>query len=183
MNGAVLNCKRLLVLSSFLKDGSKEFEASVRGRSMGKALPDGSRIHVRFVPQRDLTIGQVVAYIAEDRMVVHRLVRFTAWHQERYFITRGDATVCCDHPVLASSVIGVLTEYCTTDVWERVGVPPVRSLLVDWTASAISALVGGLVGLNPRIADWTARRIIRGHRLTVRLRDFVIRRTAGWSLA
>jgi hypothetical protein len=177
-NGVVLSRERLLALSSFLKDGSTEFGSSVHGHSMGKALPDGSRIHVRFVPQRELTLGQVVAYIVEDRMVAHRLVQFTTWHQNPYLITRGDATVCCDLPVPVSSVLGVVTEYCKTDAWEPVGAPPVRSFLLDRTAAAVSAVVGGLVRLNPRMADWTARRIIRAHKLIMRLCGFVLRRDA-----
>jgi hypothetical protein len=180
MNGVVLNRERLLALSSFLKDGTTEFGSSVRGRSMGKALPDGSHIHVRLVPQRDLRVGQVVAYVAEDRMVVHRVVRLATWHQDQYLVTRGDATVVCDRPVLALSVVGVVTDHCTIDVWEPVGAPPVRGFLVNRMASAISALLGGLVQLSPQLADWAARRMIRSHQLIMRFCGFVVRRTAGW---
>jgi hypothetical protein len=182
MNGVLLNRERLLALSSFLKDGLTEFGSCVRGQSMGKALPDGSQIRVRFVPQRDLAIGQVVAYVAEDRMVAHRLVRFATWHQHEYLITRGDATVCCDRPVLASSVVGVVTDHCTTDVWSPVDAPPPRNFLVDQTAAALSAVIGALIPLSPRIADWAARHIIRSHKFIKRLCGFVVRRTACWSL-
>jgi hypothetical protein len=182
MNGVVLNRERLLALSSFLKDGTTEFGSSVRGRSMGKALPDGSRIHVRLVPQHDLRVGQVVAYVAEDRMVVHRVVWLATWHQDQYLITRGDATVVCDRPVLALSVVGVVTDRCTTDVWEPVGAPPVRGFFMNRTASAISAILGGLVQLSPHLADWTARRIIRSHKVIMWFCGFVDRRTASWSL-
>jgi hypothetical protein len=180
MNGVVLNRERLLALSSFLKDGTTEFGSSVRGRSMGKALPDGSRIHVRLVPQRDLRVGQVVAYVAADRMVVHRVVRLATWHEDQYLVTRGDATVVCDRPVLALSVVGVVTDHCTIDVWEPVGAPPVRGFLVDRMASAISAILGALVQLSPQLADWAARYMIRSHQLIMRFCGFVVRRTAGW---
>ena len=180
LNGVVLNRERLLALSRFLQDGTTEFGSSVRGRSMGKALPDGSRIHVRLVPQRDLRVGQVVAYVAEDRMVVHRVVRLATWHQDQYLVTRGDATVVCDRPVLIMSVVGVVTDHCTLDVWEPVGAPPVRGFLVNRMASAISAILGGLVQLSPQLADWAARRMIRSHQLIMRFCGFVVRRTAGW---
>jgi hypothetical protein len=179
INGVVINRERLLALSSFLKDGTTEFASSVRGRSMGRALPDGSRIHIRFVPPSEVKIGQVVAYVAEDRMVVHRLVRLATWHQDQYLITRGDATVVCDRPVLASSVVGVVTDHCTTDIWEPVGAPCVRGFLVNRTAVAISAILFGLVQLRPRLADWTARSIIRSHKLIIKVCGFVVRRTDG----
>jgi hypothetical protein len=173
-HGIVLNRERLLAFSSFLKDGSREFGSWVRGRSMGNVLPDGSQIRVRMVPERDLAIGQVVAYVTEDRMVVHRLVRFTKSRDDHYLITRGDATVCCDRPVLASSVIGVVTEHRSTGVWEPVSPSQDRGSTVGWIASAISVGIGGLVRLSPRFADRMAIRLIRGHKLVMRLRGFVM---------
>jgi signal peptidase I len=173
-HGVVLNRERVLAFSGFLKDGSREFGTWVRGRSMGNVLPNGSQVRVRIVPERDLAVGHVVAYVAEDRMVVHRLVRFTKSGDDQYLITRGDATVCCDRPVRASSVVGVVTEHCATGTWEPVRLPQGRGFAINWIASAISLGIGGLVGLSPRLADWMAIRLIRGHKLVMRLRGFVM---------
>jgi hypothetical protein len=181
-SGASLDRERLLAFSSLLRDGSTAFEFALQGGSMGSVLPDGSRIRVRFVPQDELVADQIVAYVAEDRMVVHRLVRFAKWHYETYVIARGDATVCCDLPVPASSVIGIVTEYCTTGPWQPVGPARARWFGFAWAASAISSVVGWLVGLHPRIAIWTARRMIRIHRLAMRLARFAKRHTGPSSL-
>src|SRR5258708_3539460 len=118
--GASLDRERLLAFSSLLRDGSTAIEFALQGGSMGSVLPDGSRIRVCFVPADKFIAGQIVAYVADDRMVVHRLVRFAEWRRETFVIARGDATVCCDLPVPASSVIGIVTEYCTTGAWQPV---------------------------------------------------------------
>jgi hypothetical protein len=175
-HGAVFDSDRLLALSTLLRKGPTEFESPVQGGSMGSVLPDGSRIRIRFAPQASFMAGQIVTYAAKDRMVAHRLVRLAKWRQEQYLITRGDATVCCDLPVLASSGIGIVTELFASGAWQPPGPAQRRWFGFRWTARATSAVVGGLVRLHPEIAAWMARRIIRIHRLAMRLAGFARRR-------
>jgi hypothetical protein len=176
-----LDGERLLAISRLLRKGSREFEFFLCGTSMGPALPDGSWIRVRLAAADQFMAGQVLTYVAKDRVVAHRLVRSVKSGSKEYLITRGDATVCCDLPVVASSVIGIVTEYCTTGAWQPVGPQRARWFGFVWTASAISMTVGGLARLNPGIAAWTARRIIRIHRIAMRCGGFAKRYVARWS--
>lgn len=170
--------ERILAFSRFLRDGA-QFESTVSGGSMGSVLPDGSRIRGQFANAQELVQDQILTYVASDRMVVHRLVRSATWHDQQYVITRGDASICCDMPIPASSVICVVTEICKNGNWEPVGPPRRCNLGFRWTASVISTVVGGLVCLSPTMAIWTARRLIRAQKLTSRLVRFAKRHTSG----
>jgi hypothetical protein len=175
--------EHILAFSRLLSQGASQFESSVNGGSMGSALPDDSRIRGQFVNLKDLMRGQVLTYVAKDRIVAHRFLRSATWHQEQYFITRGDTTVCCDIPTPASSVICVVTEVYKDGQWEPVSPPQASWFGFRWTAYVISELVATLVCLNPGFAIWTAQRLIRTHRFASRLTRFVKRHMAGLLLA
>ncbi len=168
--------ERLLAFSGLLSKSSREFEFLLQGKSMGPLLPDGSRIRVRLAADDQFTVGQVLTYVAKDRMVAHRLVRSVKSGSNRYLITRGDTTVCCDLPVLATSVLGPVIGCCATGSWQPVGPPPERWFGFRWLALLISSLVGGILRVSPAAAVWTAKRIIRIHRTIERVIGFLKRR-------
>jgi hypothetical protein len=175
---SVFDSERWLALSSLLRKGSREFEFFLQGKSMGGVLPDGSRIRVRPAAEDQFMVGQVLIYVAKDRMVVHRLVRSVKSGSTDYLITRGDATVCCDLPILASSVLGIVMGFSTTGPWQPVGPPAERWFGFRWVAFAISRVVGGLLRVSPSCAGWTAKRIIGIHGMVERVTGFVKRRAA-----
>src|SRR6266566_2356989 len=111
-------------------------------------------------------------------MVAHRLVRSVKSGSNRYLITRGDATVCCDLPVLATSVLGPVIGCCATGSWQPVGPPPERWFGFRWLALLISSLVGAILRVSPAAAVWTAKRIIGIHRTIERATGFLKRRAA-----
>lgn len=160
--------ERLLALSSLLKKSPREIELYVSGGSMGSVLPEGSRIRIRVCDADSLVAGQIVTYIARDRLVVHRLVRSAPSYDEHYLITRGDTTVCCDMPVLSSSVIGIVTEFRNCGRWQPVGSPVARGRGSRLIASAICGLVVTVLRLNPGFSRWVAA-------LTVEIRWLVLR--------
>ncbi len=172
--------ERLLAFSGLLSKSSREFEFLLQGKSMRPLLPDGSRIRVRLAAAADdqLMVGQVLTYVAQDRMVAHRLVRSVKSGSNRYLITRGDATVCCDLPVLAASVLGPVIGCCATGSWQPVGPPPERWFGFRWLALLISNLVGGILRVSPAAAVWTAKRIIGIHRTIERATGFLKRHAA-----
>ena len=155
--------ERLLAFSGLLSKSSREFEFLLQGKSMAPLLPDGSRIRVRLAADQQFTVGQVLTYVAKDRMVAHRLVRSVKSGSTHYLITRGDATVCCDLPVLATSVLGPVIGFCMTGFWQPVGPPRKRWFGFRWLALLISGLVGGILRVSPSAAVWTAKRIIGIH--------------------
>jgi hypothetical protein len=159
-SGAAFNRERLLAFSSLLRKSSREIESCVRGGSMGSVLPEGSRIRIRFSTADSFVAGQIVTYIAKDRLVAHRLVQCATSYDDHYLITRGDATVCCDAPVRTSSVIGIVTEFRNSERWQPVGPPADRGPSSQLMASAISGMVVALLRLNPRFACWIAARMV-----------------------
>jgi hypothetical protein len=177
-SGEAFDRERFLALSGLLRKGSREFEFLLQGKSMEGALPDGSRIRVRLADKDPFMVGQVLIYVAKDRMVVHRLVRTVKSGDDQYLITRGDATVCCDLPVPASSVLGIVQEFSSTGAWEPVGPPVERWFGFRWLAFMIYRVVGGLLRVSPFCAVWTAKRIIRIHRTVERAAGFLRRRAA-----
>jgi hypothetical protein len=177
-SGAAVDTERLLALSSLLRKGSREFEFLLQGKSMGGALPDGSRIRVRLADNDHFTIGQVLIYVAKDRMVVHRLLRSVKSRGDHYLITRGDAAVCCDLPVPASRILGIVLEFSTTGPWQPVGPQVERWFGFRWLGYTIHRVVGGLVRVSPSCAVWTAKRIIGIHRTVERATGFLRRRAA-----
>ena len=162
------NGERLLALSGLLRKSSREIETSVQGGSMGSVLPEGSRIRIRFSSAASFVPGQVVTYIAKDRLVVHRLVRSATSNGDNYLITRGDTTVWCDAPVLTSSVIGIVTEFRNSGRWQPVGPPAARGRGSRWLASAICRMVVTLLRLNPAFSCWVAARMVEIRRVVLR---------------
>jgi hypothetical protein len=174
-NNAVVDGERLLTFSRFLRDGPCEFESTVLGESMGKAVPAGSRIRVRFVSDANLATGQVVTYIANDRIVAHRLVKIARSRGDRYVITCGDGTVCCDVPVPVSAVIGIVTELHSNGTWEPAPQPQPRSFGFRLAANAFSSLVVVALWLHPRCSKWVAARIIETRGMALRVAALVKR--------
>lgn len=175
---SVFDSERLLALSSLLKKGSREFEFLLRGKSMGCTLPDGSRIRVRLAEGDRFTIGQVLTYVAKDQVVAHRLVRSVKSGGKEYLITRGDATVCCDWPVPAVSVLGIVIGFSAAGLWQPVGQPPERWFGFRSMASLISSLVANILKVSPAAAVWTAKCIIRIHGLIEKVTGHLKRRVA-----
>ena len=176
--GTAFDGERLLAVSSLLRNSSKEFEFLLQGTSMGRVLPDGSRIRVRFAEKGSFKPGQVLTYVAEARLLAHRLVRFVKSKNNTYLITRGDATVCCDLPVLESSVLGVVEAFSIAGEWQPVGPPTENWPGFRWLALVISSLVGSLLRVNPACAVWAAKRIIGIHGLFERVTGFLRRNAA-----
>ena len=169
----VFDAERLRALGRLLRHSSTEIQTEVRGYSMESALPEGTRIRIRFAAVDRLAVGQIVTYIAKDRIVAHRLVRIATSGDDPYVITRGDATICCDPPVPASSVIGIVTDCCKGGSWQPVGLPPKRTRAFHLMASATSATVTTLLRLNPRISCWAAATLVEMRRF--------IRTFEGWA--
>ena len=175
--------ERLLAFSGLLGMSSREFEFLLEGRSMRPMLPDGSNIRVRLVADDQFTVGQVLTYVVKDRMVTHRLVRSVKSGSKEYLITRGDATICCDWPVPATSVVGIVIGFSTHGLWQSVGQPPKRSFGFRWLAFLISSLVASILKVSPSAAVWTAKRIIRIHGVVERVMGCLKRRATPGSRA
>lgn len=169
--------ERLLALSNLMRKKPREVEFQLQGHSMGSALPDGSRIRVRLGHAGGFSPGRVLAYVAKDRILVHRLVRSVKCGCRQYLIMRGDATVCCDLPVPVSSVLGVVIEFSRAGPWQPVGPPVKRWFGFRGLAVAIAGVVGVLLRVSPSCSVWTAKRIIAIQGVFGRASGLLSRRT------
>lgn len=160
--------ERLLALSSLLRNSSPQIESQVHGGSMGSVLPEGSQIRIRIGAVSRFVPGQIVTYIAKDKIIAHRLVQSATSYDDHYVITRGDATLCCDAPVRTSSVIGIVTEFHKSGSWQPIGPPAKRGRGSQLMASAISGMVVALLQLSPRISCWAVARIFDIRRAAMR---------------
>ena len=173
---AAFDGERLLALSRLLSKRLPEFEFLLHGNSMAPTLPDGSWIRVRPAADGRFTVGQVLTYVAKDRVVAHRLVRSMKSGSTEYLITRGDATVCCDWPVVATSVLGTVVGFSADGLWQPVGPPPARGLGFRSMTFLISSLVAYLLRVSPRASVSTAKSIIRIHGMVEKATGYLKRR-------
>jgi hypothetical protein len=151
--------QRLLAFSKFLRRSSHEIETSVRGGSMGSALPEGSQVRIRLTGE--FHIGKVVAYVAEDRIVAHRLVRLVPTHGDIYLITRGDASVFCDSPIRVSAAMGVVAGFRDREQWQAIAPKPRQRFAVRLIESALAASATVVLRASPTIAIWTGTRVVQ----------------------
>lgn len=160
--------ERILALSTFLRSGALEFETCVHGGSMGTALPEGSKIRIRFAKESQLTVGKIVVYVSKHGVVAHRLVRCAYSNGVQYLITRGDATVCCDVPVQSSAVFGIVTEFLSGGSWQPVPRPTPRWFGSRVVASAISGFIWTALRVNPQVSCLIATQVARIRRSIIR---------------
>ena len=73
----------------------------VEGRSMEPTLPSGCEIEIVPV-QGDLRVGDLVVFVAEDALVVHRLVQ---WRRGRW-LAQGDGRRTPDAPLAVEDILG-----------------------------------------------------------------------------
>jgi signal peptidase I len=157
---AAFDGNRLVAFSGFLKQGSREFETVVRGGSMGPALPNGSGIRVRFASDSEYVKGAVVAYVAHDRIIAHRIVHRIVSHGKAYLLTRGDSTVLCDSPVSVSVVVGLVTHFASDGEWLPVAPLALRPLAFRFRATFIAWTIAAIARFSPRAAQLLALRLI-----------------------
>lgn len=89
-----------LVADAVLRFGRARIR--VTGASMLPSLWPGDNLTIERADPAQARIGEVVAYLREDRLFVHRVSEHVAGH----LVTRGDALRSPDPPVAYGNVIG-----------------------------------------------------------------------------
>ena len=95
-------------LLAMLRRAGAVSECVVEGTSMGRAIPDGAVVRIRFDGARDAKPGDVVAiWLAGESLAVHRLVARgrTPWSR-RHAITLGDGNLFPETPLPLGAIIG-----------------------------------------------------------------------------
>src|ERR1700730_15998715 len=100
------------------KRSGKPVESELRGASMGLAIPNGSRIPIVHSDGGTWRVGQVVAFLAGSRVMVHRVMHVGRRGAARGFlITLGDGNWICDPPVELDTIAGLVEEFRVGDHW------------------------------------------------------------------
>jgi sterol desaturase/sphingolipid hydroxylase (fatty acid hydroxylase superfamily) len=134
--------EREIAAAGLLKRTGSNIESTVRGRSMGGALGDGTRIRITCARAERYPLGAVVAFMAGDVLIGHRVVARSRDRRGREgLVTRGDARLFCDPPIDPALVLGEVTARADGAAWASVPDPIVRG----WLPRVVSALALGVV--------------------------------------
>jgi hypothetical protein len=135
--------------------GRESVESQLRGPSMGRTIPDGSRI--RIANGVDWQAGDVIAFLAGSRIMVHRVVHVGRRGAAREFIiTQGDGNWLCDPPVHRRFVAGVVREWHDGVAWKPVG-PGRSSMGRRLVATPLFVLSRAALEAHPAVAAPLAR--------------------------
>ena len=97
-------------------------ESVLQGRSMGAAIPDGTRIRIASANADTWQKCRIVVCAAPLNLIAHRIVHLGQGSAARVFlITHGDGNWLCDAPILRTSVLGEVREYLSENGWRIVG--------------------------------------------------------------
>jgi len=142
---------RLVVLASSLRAPHRLLESTVEGASMGRGLPSKSRIRIALIHRAQYEIGEVVAFLDGNQVIVHRVVhrgRFGA--AAGHLLTRGDATLVPDPPVSHERILGPVTEVCVNGRWASPETALRRSLRARTVSSIVLLAATWMMIASPR---------------------------------
>lgn len=163
---------RTLAIAHSLRAPHRCIESTVVGSSMGRALPSGSRIRVALVHRDRYERGELVAYLASGRLIVHRLVhRGRCGAARGWLLARGDATQVPDPPVAHEHVLGPLTGVWRNGEWAAADGPMRQSWSGRTLCALVAAVAVGALYVSPRAA---ARLLVALHRGAAWLRSAAI---------
>lgn len=156
-----LETMQLSAILTLFQKHQHTLETPLRGQSMGRTIPDGTRIRIQCTTSPTYTCGQIVAFTMENRVVVHRVVwcRHATRRGGQYLITQGDGMALPDPPVPVEAVLGTVTAMQAGAAWITPPAPPVPAW-PRWIVRHMAqmALVGALF-FHVRCALWLARQL------------------------
>jgi hypothetical protein len=165
---------RALAVAGSLRAHGRSFESTVTGMSMVPTFAPGSRIRVALVPGPRYEAGDVVAFVAHERVIVHRVAhRGRAAAARGYLISLGDATLVPDPPVAEGHVLGAVTGVWRAGKWMPPGGRPRRSLRASAARTLSLAVAVGGLHVSPRA---TASALTWMHRVAGEIREAMARR-------
>jgi hypothetical protein len=135
--------------SGLLKRGRTVIESRVVGSSMAPTLAAGDRVRIRCGASPP-ELGQVVAWVAGDAVVTHRVV--WTWPTRRHVMTRGDGTALPDPPIPEDLVLGVVGEVFRRGAWY-----PIAGLAVRDGRAKLGALLEVAFRMTFAVAPWLPR--------------------------
>ena len=83
-----------------------EARLAVSGGSMMPSLWPGDILEVHRVAVTDVSKGDIVVFVRDNRLIVHRVLRINREHNEITVTTRGDRSARVDSPVSVNELLG-----------------------------------------------------------------------------
>ena len=150
--------ERILASASRLRGFDQEVEIRLRGSSMGAAIPQDSLLRIRFGTTAPVQIGEVVAFVANAKVFVHRVVyRGRGTRAKDYIVTQGDACLCPDPPMNSDRVLGTVTECFHKERWAPPGLPISKIRADSVVSRTLQRVVAWVMELDIRLAQFVAR--------------------------
>lgn len=144
---------RILALAQSLRAPDRTIESTVSGTSMGSGLPPGSRIRIDLFPIGEWPVGQVIAFVGGNQVIVHRIVH----HGREFVLTRGDARLAPDSPVRREQILGPVSAVARDGRWMALEPSAVRRPLARAFACVALLLARALLHVGPGITGATMR--------------------------
>ena len=170
-NGFPRGERELIHLAKMLRGTDREFDAVVRGTSMGETIPTSARVRIRCQPHERIQIGSVVSFIGGQTLITHRLVhRGERGSAQGYFVTHGDGVWLCDPPCEVERLVGVAQRWQlpSEGTWHDVGAESRRMGLRGAASRFIRRAICSALEVNV----WLARLIFTSVYLPGRLLGF-----------
>jgi signal peptidase I len=76
------------------------------GTSMVPAIHPGDVLSIQPVDPKEVSLGDIVVYVREEVLIVHRIVQTSAASSEPYLVTRGDRLLRDDAPIHPGELLG-----------------------------------------------------------------------------
>ena len=162
--------ERLLAVSSLLKSDAgrifalisqnrehlKTIDIHLQGGSMSPSIPRGSMIRVQLNHKGGYNPGQIVAFLHAGRIMAHRIHYCGSGKSAKhYFLTRGDATLLPDPPVLVQSLLGPVIAFQKDNEWVPPG-PPLRAYRLMLSSFWLRC-IGFILEINVSAAIWLTK--------------------------
>ncbi len=145
---------RILAVASSLRGPDRALESTVEGMSMGRTIPPGSRIRIELVDRHGYDVGEVIAFLAGNQVVVHRVVhRGRGGAARGYVVTRGDAPLAPDPPVDQGVILGAVAGIQRDGRWVALAGRPWQSFRARMVRALLLIAVASLLRMSPRAAQ------------------------------
>ena len=100
-NGILIN-----VVNSLVKEG-RNLKIEARGYSMFPTIKPGYTVIIKSYNNiEEAATGDIIAWLRDNEITLHRLIHIYESNNIKYFITRGDGALSSDLPVSYNDIIG-----------------------------------------------------------------------------
>ena len=144
---------RIVAIAASLRAPDRTLESTVEGVSMGGGLPPGSRIRIALVERARYDAGEVIAYLAGNQVIVHRVA-----HRGRFgaaaglVLARGDTPLVPDPPLKHVQILGPVNGVWREGRWDELTGAPRRPFSRHAAAAFLLLMAIGLLYISPRLA-------------------------------